>query len=217
MKLTREDVRAMVDALPEDYKTKDLDGIIARLVREKADVSALRPHILTEQDLHRIYFYVSLKQIKDVRARMRFIDENLLFSDWWHTDPLIHFVADMDFSEALDYAKRYVVSEDPYIRRWGYVLFISTKLCCGHVGQILPLIKNDPAYTVQMAEAWLISELAIFEPAAVLDWMRENGLSYAVNGKAIQKISDSFRISDADKEAFKTLRPALKSNPAGER
>lgn len=53
---------------------------------------------------YRIYFYVSLEQIKNVDERMAFIHEKLLFSDWWHTDELIGYVADLDFEATLKYA-----------------------------------------------------------------------------------------------------------------
>lgn len=204
--LTKAQVRRELDALPAGYKTADLDRIISKLVREKADVSALRDSILKEQDLHRIYFYVNLKQIKNVEERMAFLHENLLFSDWWHTDQLIRFVADLPFALALDHAKGYVQSADPFIRRWGYVLFIG-RLGRGHAAELLPLMQNDEAYYVRMGEAWLIAELAIHEPETVRDWMASNHLHYDVNGPAIQKICDSFRISPAWKEAFKALRP----------
>ena len=210
VKLSKAQVRQELDALPAGYKTADLDQIIAKLVREKADVSALRDSILTEQDLHRIYFYVNLKQIKNVRDRMSFIHENLLFSDWWHTDQLIHFLSALPFAEALAYAKDYVRSEDPFIRRWAYVLFIG-RLGRGHAAELLPLMQNDEAYYVRMGEAWLIAELAIHEPAAVYDWMASNDLHYDVNGRAIQKICDSYRISAEWKDRFRALRPALKN------
>ena len=140
---------------------------------------------------------------------MAFIHENLLFSDWWHTDQLISYVSKLDFDTALGYAKEYVCSTDPFIRRWGYVLFIS-KLCIGHAEQILPLIKDDDAYYVQMGEAWLIAQLAITEPEAVWQWFSTNPLKYNINGKAIQKICDSFRISLEWKQKFKELRPQLR-------
>ena len=105
MKLTKEQVQNDLNGLPEHYKTADVDQLIRRYVQQKADVSALRPYILTQQQLHRIYYYVSLKQIKDVQKRMAFIHENLLFSDWWHTDQVISFVSTLDFEVALDYAK----------------------------------------------------------------------------------------------------------------
>lgn len=211
MKLTLEQVQRDLDALPEKYKTADVDGVIRRYVREGADVSELRPHILTRQQFHRIYFYVSLKQLKDAEQRMAFIHRNLLFCDWWHTDQLIDFVADLDFDTALSFAAGYVRSEDPFIRRWGYVLFIS-RMGRGHAEALLPLMKNDDHYYVQMAQAWLIAELAVDEPDAVHQWMAQNGLKYNVNGKAIQKICDSFRIAKEWKERFKALRPQLKLN-----
>ncbi len=209
MKLTREQVQKDLDALPEHYKTGDVDQLIRQYVKAQADVSALRPYILSQQQLHRIYYYVSLEQIKSVDERMAFIHENLLFSDWWHTDQLIRYVADLDFDAALGYATGYIHSEDPFIRRWGYVLFIS-KLCKGHAVDLLPLMHNDVFYYVQMAQSWLIAELAIWEPEKVYQWFQGNDLNYAINGKAIQKICDSFRISDEWKDKFKQLRPELR-------
>ena len=209
MKLTRTQVQQDLDELPASYKTADVDRLIRRYVRDRADVSELRPHILQEQQFHRIYYYVALKQMKDVSQRMAFIHENLLFSDWWHTDQIISYVADLDFATALAFAEGYIQSEDLFIRRWGYVLFIS-RLGRGHAGELLKLMKNDDAYYVQMAEAWLVAELAIFEPETVLAWFANNGLKYNINGKAIQKICDSFRISKEWKERFKALRPELR-------
>lgn len=209
MKLTKEQVQLQLDALPAHYKTADVDRLIRALVKQKADVSALRPYILTEQQFHRVYYYVALQQLGDVNARMEFIHQNLLFSDWWHTDQIISYVADLDFAVALGYAKEYIRSEDPFVRRWGYVLFIS-RLCKGHARELLPLMRDDGHYYVQMAESWLIAELAVHEPEAVYAWLGENALKYNINGKAIQKICDSFRISQEWKEKCKKLRPGLR-------
>lgn len=209
MNLTIDSVQNDLNALPEHRKTADVDRLIRRYVREKADVSDLRPYILTQQQFHRIYYFVSLEQIKDVNERMKFIHQNLLFADWWHTDQLINYVEDLDFSVALAYAAVYVYSEDPFIRRWGYVLFIS-KLGHHHAEDLFLLMHRDRHYYVQMAEAWLIAELTVFEPEKVYEWMKSNDLPYSINGKAIQKICDSFRISADWKNAFKMLRPELK-------
>ena len=209
MKLTKEQVQKALDALPEHYKTGDVDRLIRTLVRQKADVSALSPYILDQQQFHRIYFYVTLDQISGAEERMAFIHENLLFSDWWHTDQLICYVADLNFDSALRYAKEYIQASDPFIRRWGYVLFIS-RLCKGHAEQLLPLMHDDEAYYVQMAEGWLLAELAVCEPEAVYEWFGKNDLKYNINGKAIQKICDSYRIAQPWKRRFRDLRPELR-------
>lgn len=208
-KLTPEQVQKDLDSLPQHYKTADVDRLIRRYIQQKADVSALRPHILNRQQFHRIYYYVNLKPIKAVEQRMAFIHENLLFSDWWHTDQIISFVVELDFAVALQYAQGYIRHEDPFIRRWGYVLFISG-LCKGHADRLLPLLHDDEQYYVQMAQAWLIAELAVHEPEAVHRWLSGSRLKYNITGKAIQKICDSFRISNQWKEEFKKLRPELR-------
>ena len=210
MKLTKQQIQKDIDALPDNYKTKDVDTLIKNYVKERADVSALREYVLTEQQFHRIYYYVTLQQMKDVTERMIFIHNNLLFEDWWHTDELIKYVADLDFDVAVSYAKEYIKSEDPFIVRWGYVLFIS-KLGRGHATTLLPLMQNHSHYYVQMGEAWLIAELAIEESDAVYEWMKTNNLTYNINGKAIQKICDSYRITKEWKEQFKELRAVLRN------
>lgn len=210
MNLTKEQIQRDLDALPKNYKTADVDRLIRDYVKQQADVSALLPYILQQQQFHRIYFYVSLLQRETVEQRMAFIHENLLFSDWWHTDQIINFVAELDFDVALGYAREYIRSDDPFIRRWGYVLFIS-KLCKGHADVLLPLMKDDEHYYVQMAQGWLVAELAVHEPEKVYDWFWKNDLKYNINGKAVQKICDSFRISDQWKEEFKKLRRILKA------
>lgn len=213
MMLTKEEVLTDIKNLGANHKTADIDRLIGRYVKAGADTSLLREHILSEQSLHRIYFYVALKQMKSPEVRIEFIHKNLLFTDWWHTDQLIKFVSDLDFDTAFSYAKEYVKNDDPFIRRWGYVLFIS-KLCREkkNLEKILSLLKNDAHYYVAMAEAWLICELAIFFPEEMLRWFEhENKLYYNINSKAIQKISDSYRVSDEVKEQFKALRPMLKN------
>ncbi len=209
MKLTPQQVQQDLDALPAGYKTGDVDRLIRRYVKAGADVSALRPYILERQQFHRIYYYVALEQIKDADARMAFIHDNLLFSDWWHTDQVISYVADLDLDTALGYAREYVRWEDPFIRRWGYVLFIS-RLGRGKAERLLPLMHDDGHYYVQMAQAWLLAELAVQEPEEVHTFLSRCSLKYNITGKAIQKICDSFRISHEWKAKFKKLRPALR-------
>lgn len=218
MKLTCDMVLSDLATLGKGRRTADVDRLIRKYVKEKADASALREHILETQSLHRIYFYTSLMQIKSAEERGRFIHENLLFSDWWHTDQLIKFVADMDFDKALEYARVYVESSDPFIRRWGYVMFIS-RLCRKeeNLTRILSLLKDDSHYTNQMAEGWLICELAVFFPERMLRWFEEeNYLSYKINSKAIQKICDSYRIADETKERFRALRSTMKERGISE-
>ena len=76
--------------------------------------------------------------------------------------------------------------------------------------RILDLYHNDDEYYVQMAEAWLLADLAIFNPEEVLKFIAKKPLNYNIIGKGIQKMSDSFRISDEVKQKAKELRSLYK-------
>ncbi|MBQ5917850.1 MAG: hypothetical protein IIW92_04745, partial [Lachnospiraceae bacterium] len=75
---------------------------------------------------------------------------------------------------------------------------------------IIKLFKDDDEYYVQMAEAWLISYLGIYAPRTTFDYIKGCPLKYNIIGKGIQKICDSFRVSDEWKEKFKSLRKLYK-------
>ncbi len=209
--MIKEKIQNDLNLLPENYKTKDIDGLIIEYVKQHLDVSELRDYVLTEQQFHRIYFHTMLKQIRSQNNRLDFIDKNLLFSDWWHTDELISLVSGADFNKAYSLAVKYVNNDDPFVRRWGYVMFIS-RMCRNHdnLPMILGLFHDDDHYYVQMAQAWLICELAVFFPDEILTWLPDSKLSFSITGKAIQKISDSFRISIEKKTQFKDLRKIIK-------
>ena len=57
--LTAQSVHQDLDGLGQ-YKTADVDRLIRQYVKEKADAAPLRERILTEQQFHRIYYYVNL-------------------------------------------------------------------------------------------------------------------------------------------------------------
>jgi 3-methyladenine DNA glycosylase AlkD len=73
-------------------------------------------------------------------------------------------------------------------------------------------MKDDEEYYVQMAQAWLICDLAVFNPKEVISFLENSKLKYNILGKAIQKMVDSYRISDEDKAYVKSLRNKLKAN-----
>lgn len=195
-------------------RTRDIDAYNKALIRSGTDVSALAGHILDNQLLHRTYFQVSLGLLKESRAQFAFIEQNEAYlADWWHVDQLTQFLTKpLDFEFALDRAKVYVQSDKPFTRRWGYVLFLAgLQKDPAHTRAILSLVKDDPEYYVQMAEAWLLCDLAVYNPREVIAYIEQSDLDYKILGKAIQKMVDSFRISEADKTYVKSLRSRLRS------
>lgn len=196
-------------------KTKDVNRYNRKLIKQKEDVSSLKPYVLQDQLVYRTYFQVSLGKMKDCAEQFRFIEENEdLLQDWWHVDQLLQFIKHpIPFAYAFQKAKKYIQSSKPFVRRWGYVLFLlGFQKNPTYTKDILSLLKDDDAYYVQMAEAWLICDLAIYHMEMVKQFLSTSKMQYNILGRAIQKCCDSYRISMEDKEYLKSLREKLKKN-----
>lgn len=191
------------------YKTSDIDVIAKEYLRANVDVSELLPYIKESGAVHRIYFYVSLKKIKVYQEQIAFIERHFTYlNDWWHVDILLQLLVKApSFEYVFDKAAEYVKSPLLFVRRWGYVIFLGGhQKDAKHTEKILSLFHNDEEYYVQMAEAWLLADLAIYNPQAVLKFIKSKNLRYDIIGKGIQKMCDSFRIADDIKNQAKKLR-----------
>ncbi len=197
----------------KDYKTKTIDTFNKKLIKDKVDVSFLKPSIADNEKYYRTYFQVSIKNLQNVDDKFRFIEDNFhLLHDWWHVDILPCFLENsMDFEYAYKKAVQYIESDLPYVRRFGYVLFIPRLVKDKeNMDKLLALLKNDDVYHVVMGEAWLLSFIAMCDADQAYEYLKECDLKYNIVGKAIQKICDSFVVSEEDKERFKGLRAERK-------
>lgn len=199
--------------LGKGLKTKDIDRFNRSLIKRHEDVSFLKDIVLAKQQYHRTYFQVSLGQIEGMENKLAFIEDNFdKLNDWWHVDQLSQFVdKELEFDFVYEKAKEYIKSEMAFARRWGYVIFMPSLVKCkGVADKLFCLFKDDDEYYVQMAEAWLLSYLGIYEPEKTLKYLESCPLKYNIAGKAIQKICDSYRVSDEWKMKFKEVRKKYK-------
>jgi 3-methyladenine DNA glycosylase AlkD len=196
-----------------NIKTKDIDSIAKQYLKNEVDVSGLLPHISESGAIFRIYFVVSLKRMVSYDEQISFIEKHFPFlQDWWHVDILPQLLKRApSFEFVYRKAQEYVRSDLLFVRRWGYVIFLTGfQKDIEKTRDILKLFHDDEAYYVQMAEAWLLADLAIYNPKEIMNFIESKTLSYGIIGKAIQKICDSFRISESIKARAKELRAIYK-------
>ena len=194
-------------------RTADIDAIAKQYLKDNIDVSELYSHIAESGALHRIYFVVSLKRIKKYEEQLAFIEKHFsCLRDWWHVDMFLQLLVKApSFEYVYNKAKIYTKSNLLFVRRWGYVIFLSGfQKDPQRTKEILSLLHDDHEYYVQMAEAWLLADLAIYNSQAILDFIASKALRYNIIGKAIQKMCDSFRISEEVKKQAKSLRKLYK-------
>ena len=158
-----EEFEKRFNLIKRPFKTKDLSDFSKKLIKEKQDVSFLKDIILLKQEYHRIYFQVQIGLLNNMDEKLKFIEDNFdLLNDWWHVDQLEQFIAkDLEFDYIYEKAKEYVKDERTFVRRWGYVIFMPKLVKDKKAIKLFDLFKNNDEYYDVMAQAWLISYLAI--------------------------------------------------------
>ena len=102
----------------------------------------------------------------------------------------------------------YLDSDNPWSIRFGVVLMLSYFLEKDYIKEVLERVDKitNEHYYVKMAQAWLIATAFIKCREETLVYLQENHLSKWVLNKAIQKMRESYRISDEDKNDLLRLK-----------
>ena len=91
--------------------------------------------------------------------------------------------------------------------RLGYVLMLNYYLCDDYIDKVLDLcLKQYDEYYINMAIAWTLSEVFINYPKQVMDILKSKKLNEFVHEKTIEKINDSYRVSNYDKRKLRELK-----------
>lgn len=99
-------------------------------------------------------------------------------------------------------------AEDEFLVRFFLVMSLAHFLETEYLPEIFATLKQkhpDLQY-INMAKAWLIAEIMVNFREPVIELLKEQILPPKIQNKAIQKIRESYRISDADKALVQKFR-----------
>lgn len=198
-----------IEALPEKNRQKELNNLIKQYYKKK-DIVEYNEKVLFENvNAAKAFFFINCHLLKKPEDKFMLIDQyKSVFYYWYSTDSLISLVQKVDFDFMFEKAKHYVHDWQTYTRRWGWVMFIShpSKKDERCAQKLLTLFHDDQKETNQMAQAWLLCELAVFHTELIYNYLCKCSLSYRIISKAVSKITDSYRISDDWKKKFRQIR-----------
>lgn len=151
------------------------------------------------------YFALSLLRKKNYQEQMEFLLAKLSFARSWQiTDTILGFVEKAPFSSFFPYFVKMIDSPDIFTRRFGYVrmrAYSKDK----EIKKVLPYIYRTKDYYVEMAEAWLLADIAVYYPELVLSYLQKKKVSLSLAAKAERKLLDSYRILPKDKEEARAI------------
>lgn len=102
-----------------------------------------------------------------------------------------------------------LLRDDPWAQRTALVMMLNYYLDEEHTDEVLSLTDSVDSgeYYVQMAQAWLIATALAKCRDKTMAYLTDSPrVSDAVFNKAIQKATESYRVSDSDKAFLRTLK-----------
>lgn len=107
-----------------------------------------------------------------------------------------------------EFIQKYLEEKAEFSVRFGIVMLLDYYITEKYIVSILELmdkIKHE-GYYVKMAVAWLLSIAYIKFPDKTMPYLKENNLDNFTYQKALQKIVESYRVSDQKKEEIRKMK-----------
>ena len=139
--------------------------------------------------------------IKDFETKRHYL--NGLYIDNWSTCDTLTFKVKGQEEKYWKLSQEYLKSKDLYKRRLGIRILFSYKNNIEYIDKVFKVIDNfydEEEYYVNMAIAWLVCELMIYNRDKTLTYLEHHNLNKFTINKAISKCRDSYRVSKEDKK-----------------
>lgn len=113
-----------------------------------------------------------------------------------------------EMAATYEYCQRCAMSDDVFTKRFGLVMLMSRFHEQPWLSGVIDVYRqfHHEAYYARMAAAWGLATLWIDAPEACLSILTEGLWDPFTHNKAIQKLCESRRISEADKALARSLR-----------
>lgn len=152
-----------------------------------------------------IYFSLGLSRLKDLDKQLEFLKKEIKQAKSWAiTDSVSTYIKKLTFEKYWEFYLSMYNSRYTYDRRMSYILGL--KLYKDErILNVLNYMTYNEEYMVMMAEAWLLSTIAIIYPDEIYNFLKDLK-DNTLKRKAISKICESYRFDELTKDKFKSLR-----------
>lgn len=147
----------------------------------------------------------------DLEERLEYIKEFVPKIDNWAICDV--FCAGLKFvnknkEEVWKFLKQYLKSNKEFEIRFGVVMLLDFYITEDYIDRVIKILNEikHEGYYVKMAVAWAISICYIKFPSETMKLLQENELDDFTYNKALQKIIESYRVSEKDKKMIRAMK-----------
>ncbi|MNP23535.1 DNA alkylation repair enzyme [compost metagenome] len=109
----------------------------------------------------------------------------------------------------------YLSSDKEYEIRFAVVMLLNFFIEETYISRILPLLDkvSHEGYYVKMAVSWALSICYVKLPEPTMSYLRNNSLDDFTYNKALQKITESYRVDPEKKKWIRGMKRSKKQTP----
>ncbi|MBP1995129.1 DNA alkylation repair protein [Paenibacillus eucommiae] len=107
-----------------------------------------------------------------------------------------------------EFLQPYLSSDKEYDIRFGVVMLLNFYMEEAYISRVLELLDSikHEGYYVKMAVAWAVSICYVKLPEPTLAYLASNSLDSFTYNKALQKITESFRVDQQTKQMIRSMK-----------
>jgi 3-methyladenine DNA glycosylase AlkD len=147
----------------------------------------------------------------DIEERLKYIKKYIPKIDNWGTCD--SFCNTLKFTKGneervWEFIQPYLKSDKEFEIRFGIVMIICYFIKEEYIDKVLKILnstKHD-GYYVKMAVAWALAECYVKFPEKTMILLKNNRLRKFTYNKALQKIIESYKVDDKDKDIIRGMR-----------
>lgn len=113
--------------------------------------------------------------------------------------------------EMWKFLQKYIKSDGEYEIRFAIVMYLDYFIDDKYLKKIFDQIEqiSDDRYYVKMAVAWFLATAYAKFPTYTMEFLKKTNIDNWTYNKAIQKMIESYRVSDADKVILRKMKKLL--------
>lgn len=224
MQNLREELKRLVDAKYRDFQSElcpnveDIMGVRVPQLRELAKKIARQDAVEFLENYEpgfyeerMIYGLVIGYMKEDLETKLKYLDKFVpLIDNWAICDcccATFKFT-NQNLEAVWEYIQKYVTSQNEFEVRFAVIMIMDYYINDKYIDRVLKIynsIKLD-AYYVKMGVAWGISVAYIKQKEKTAEFLKKNNLDEFTFNKAIQKLIESYRVCEGEKDVLRSLK-----------
>ncbi len=146
----------------------------------------------------------------DMNTRMGYVRDFVPTIDNWAVCDIFcsKWKSDKDMNLMWDYCLEQIKSGEEFRMRFSVVMMMANFMDDDHIDMILELVSDsyNPGYYYKMGAAWCLSTCYIKYKDKTEKILRSKNIDKEILGKCIQKICDSYRVDEKNKNNLRQLK-----------